>query len=125
MNDKKHLWEIDHPYYCNLGNYFNNDCGEKYKSWDDFEECVKYEDIDLNLIFRWDWNEGKDFDLEEFNGDIYNKCGILYLFYISQRKGIYRWVEIEVCRDDEVNVKKFLEQRWNHMKKLWCPISTI
>lgn len=27
-----HLWEVDHPYYCNLGNYFDNNCGNHYKS---------------------------------------------------------------------------------------------
>jgi hypothetical protein len=29
-----HLWEVDHAYYCNHGNYFTNEsCTTHYKTW--------------------------------------------------------------------------------------------
>lgn len=113
----KHLWEADHPYYCNQGNYFCNDddLESNYDSWDEFEKETKDEDLDMNLIFRFDWqlaNEDTGLEHEE-----------LQLFYMGQRKGIYRWVIIKIDRKDEPKVKKFLKKRWEHMNKLWSPLS--
>lgn len=120
----KHLWEIDHPYYCNEGNYFaTKPVDDEFKSWADFYAEYAVCDFDLNLIFRFDWEEGEDHDLPPFNGDINYRNGLLKIFWMGQRKGLYRWTTIEVCRADEPAVIEFLKPRWDHMRALWEGIS--
>jgi hypothetical protein len=115
----KHLWEIDHPYYCNKGNYFAREsvCSE-YKSWRDFLAANEDADFDMNLVFRFDWEE----DEGSYTGDDNYRNGLLAIFWMGQRKGLYRYSTIEVCRADENSVIAFLQPRWEHMRKLWEPI---
>lgn len=120
--DSVRLWEADHSYYCNLGNYFDNNCETEYKSWAEFIDSCAGEDLDLNLVFRWDWREGSDNDLPDFNGDNYYRNGRLEIFYIGQRKGLFRTVQVSVCRADEPDVRKWLFPRWEHLKSLWTPV---
>lgn len=124
MNEPKRLWEVDHPYYCNLGNYFSNDCGQRFRSWAEFEESSEDEDLDLNLVFRWDWQTRTDDngDAAPHPDDNY-RADSLEIFYIGQRKGIYRFVEVEVCRADEPAVRAWLAKRYEHLKKLWEPLA--
>ena len=119
----QHLWEVDHAYYCNEGNYYNNDCGAEYKSFADFLEEEGDSDMDYNLLFRWDWVE-RDAETDEpsFNGDVYYRSGRLKLFWMGQRKGLYRYSIIEVCRADEPAVIEFLKPRMEHLFKLWAPL---
>lgn len=117
----KHLWEVSHSYYCNQGNYFNNDCGKKYKSFADFLTEEGNNDMDYNLIFRWDWSEDDGNGNSTFNGDRYYKNGKLKLFWMGQRKGLYRYTIVDVCRADETEVIKFLEPRWEYLRMLWEP----
>lgn len=117
----KHLWEIDHPYYCSDTNYFSNDC---YQKWDSFDTFFKEEndgDFDYNLLFRWDWNldDDKINPLEK----PFEMTGDLKIFWMGQRKGLFRSSIIRVCADDEQKVIEFLKPRWEHMRKLWEPLS--
>lgn len=121
----KHLWQIKHRYYCNNGNYFSNDCHAEYKSWNDFINEAKDEDLDYNLIFRWDWDEEGPDGENTFNGDDYYRNGVLYLYYMGQRKGLYRYVSIDVCRADEFKIKEFLLKRWEVIKEIWEPFDDI
>lgn len=117
----KHLWEIDHPYYCNEGNYFTSTCvHDEHKTWADFYSAYSNADFDLNLLFRFDWTEDED---APFNGDKYYRNGILKIFWMGQRKGIYRYSTVEVCRADEPAVIEFLKPRWDHMRHLWEGVS--
>lgn len=109
-----HLWEVDHPYYCALGNYFSNDVGARYDSWDDFLEEFGNSDMDYNLLFRWDWQDSSDDDAVESDK--------LYVFWIAQRKGFYRFDIVDVKKEDEERVRKFLEKRFRHLKSLWEPL---
>lgn len=122
-----HLWEINHPYYCNEGNFFKPAGGEepspRYKSFADFLEEEGDADLDYNLLFRWDWVEGEDHELPSFNGDTYYRNGLLKLFFMGQRKGLYRWATVEVCRADEPAVIEYLRPRWEHLRSLWEPIA--
>ncbi len=116
----KHLWEIDHPYYCNESNYYARESvGDHHKTWADFFAEYADADLDMNLLFRFDWVEGEDHDLQPFNGDVYYRNGILKIFWIGQRKGLCRYSTIEVCRADEEQVKDFLRPRWGHIVTLW------
>lgn len=121
-----HLWEANHSYYCNEGNYYckvSDDPAGRYKSFAEFLTEFHNIDKDYNLLFRWDWHEGSVHDLLDFNGDIYYRNGELKLFWMGQRKGLYRWDIVSVCRADEQEVIKFLQPFWEHLAELWTPIS--
>lgn len=120
-----HLWEVDHPYYCNEGNYFaREEVGDEFKSWASFFEAYKDADMDLNLVFRWDWKEGEDCGAGTFTGDVNYRNGHLLIFWMGQRKGLYRYSKVEVCRADEPQVREFLQKRWEHLQTLWAPLSS-
>jgi len=120
-----HLWEVDHPYYCNEGNYFSSEsvCDE-HKTWASFFDGYKDADMDMNLVFRWDWREGDDWGAGPFTGDVNYRNGHLLIFWMGQRKGLYRYSRVEVCRADEPAVIEFLRPRWEHLKTLLEPLSS-
>lgn len=118
-----HLWEIDHPYYCSESNFYSNEPGDRFETWDDFLFDYRDSDPDLNLIFRFDWREGEDNGARDFTGDANYRNGNLQIFWLRQRKGIFACSEIEVCRADEPAVIAFLRPRWDLMRKLWEPLS--
>lgn len=123
MTDK-HLWEVDHAYYCNQGNYYASESvGEEYKSFSDFMASEGDSDMDMNLLFRWDWVEQDDDGKSTFKGDVNYRNGELRLFWMGQRKGLYRYSLIEVCRADEGAVRNFLQPRMEHLLSLWAPLS--
>jgi hypothetical protein len=94
-----HLWEINHPYYCNEGNYFASESVEsEYDSWAGFFEEEGDSDFDMNLVFRWDWRKA-DPDEEHWG----NKTDVLLIFWMGQRKGLYRYSTIEVTDDSAVS----------------------
>lgn len=117
----KHLWEIRHPYYCNEGNYFASGGQQPnmhYESWGEFLDEEGDSDMDYNLLFRWDWRppdpKGEQWDNEDHQ---------LLLFWMGQRKGLYRWTTIDVKPEDEEAVREFLNDRWDYLKSLWEGIS--
>jgi hypothetical protein len=107
--NQKHLWEIDHPYYCAEGNYFSNKCFTTYKSWNDYYVENKEWDIDLNLVWRWDASlqeNKKFFDLK--------------LYLVLQRKALLRSEYIyNIPLELEKEVKEYLKPFWNRMKEIW------
>jgi hypothetical protein len=122
-----HLWEIEHAYYCNEGNYYASGAeklGNHFKSWAAFAAEFGDADMDYNLLFRFDWVEGEDEGAEDFNGDVNYRNGHFKVFWMGQRKGLYRWDVVEVCRADEPAVIAFLRPRWEHLRGLWAPLST-
>lgn len=119
-----HLWEAVHPYYCNEGNYYSNDCGSHHKSWAEFIAEEGDANLDYNLVFRFDWREGEDWGAGEFTGDVNYRNGHLLIFFIGQRKGIYRYAKIEVCRADEPQVIEYLRPRYEYMLNIWRPFSS-
>lgn len=121
------MWDIKHDYYCNQGNYYargDEQPSSIHRSFSDFLDAEGDSDMDMNLLFRWDWKEEDDDGKSNFTGDVYYCNGKLLLFYMGQRKGLYRWVEVDVCRADEPAVVEFLKPRWEHLKSLWMPISS-
>lgn len=114
---KKHLWEIDHPYYCSESNYYAGGYEqphEHYGSWNDFVEAWGNADMDMNLLFRWDWRKA---DPKEQRWG--NPKDQLLLFWMGQRKGRYMWSTVDITDADEAAVISFLRPRWEHMKALW------
>lgn len=111
-----HLWEIEHDYCCSESNYFSRNHTYPYSSWEEFlKENGRY-DLDLNLLFRWDWVIPSE-DNEVLENEI------LWLFVMQQRKGLFVVYQISVKRKDEESVKAYLRPRWEKMKSLWGGIS--
>lgn len=108
----KHLWEIDHPYYCEA-----YEPAYEFESWQEFiTEC--HMDLNLNLPFRFDWREH-----EGFKGDPSEPNGTLHLFYVQQRIGKIYGQTIPVARNDEPAVIEFLKTRFTALLKVWEPIA--
>ncbi len=118
------LWEANHDYYCNEGNYFSTGCSAAYQTWAEFVAAEGGSDMDMNLLFRWDWQEGEE-DQSNFTGDAYYRNGRLLLFWMGQRKGLYRWSEVAVCRADEPAVRAWLRPRFAYLMKLWAPFAVL
>jgi len=114
----KHLWEVEHDYYCHEENFFSNDTVDHCESIDEFMTVHAGADMNMNLIFRWDWIE----EDPTFNGDVHFRNGVLKVFWMLQRKGIYRCTTVAVCRADEPKVIAFLEPRRQHLLALWEPL---
>ena len=105
-----HLWEVEHPYYCEASNFYSNEPRTRYDSWADFMGEMADSDRDMNLVFRWDW------DREEKR---------LFLAIMHQRKGRYWPVEVYgMTPDDEPSVLDFLTTCWGTIQALWAPIAT-
>lgn len=124
----KHLWEVDHPYYCTEGGYFHSQAQHKtvheFKSWSSFIAEMGEADPDYNLLFRWDWSENDpETDEPTFTGDNYYRNGKLSLFFMHQRKGFHSTSVVEVCRADEPAVIAYLQPRLAYLMRLWEPLS--
>lgn len=127
------LQETKHEYYCSENNYYvGNYNGENhgrcdYETWSEFKkewlgigEDELWLDDDYNHVFRFDILEKKDDDerrLGEFE---------LWLFFILQRKGIYRpvWIK-KITQDDMSEINEFLKNRWSYMQNQWHEFSNI
>lgn len=121
----KHMWEVDHSYYCNDGNYnaSHSESVFEFKSWQDFMAEMGDADMDYNLIFRWDWKEQDDNGDRTYKGYDNYRNGKLHLYQMQQRKGRFVVMIVEVCRADEKAVREYLEPRWNYLRGLWSPIN--
>lgn len=116
---ERHLWDTEHPYYWNEGCFHENGHHFRYSSFAKFMAERGDADEDLNLVARWDWEEDKDdADLVIEPGK-----GILKVFYVVQRKGFTQSCECPVTAADEPDVRAFLAAKWEHMRRLWEPLS--
>lgn len=119
-----HLWETRHPYHCSDTNYFARpgETSMHFKSWAEFFAEEGDADPDYNLLFRWDW---KGQDCEDYDPTAHDETyrdGVLHLFWIGQRKGLFRSNTVDVCRADEPAVREWLKPRLDHLLKLWTPL---
>lgn len=113
-----HLWEAKHPYYCNEGNFFANGYYTRHDSWAEFYECMGDSDVDLNLLFRWDW---KRYEADE-SGPAYEA---FQAFFIGQRKGLFFSHECKVTPEDEPAVRAWLLTRLPTLLALWAPLVEV
>lgn len=121
-----HLWEAKHPYYAQEGNYFDNGCHERYARWEDFFEEEGDANINMNLVYRFDWkiltaddvDEGANFDFDQ-----------LCLYFVEQRRARLRSVEIRIERKDRERVEplvlKYLRPRLQRLLEIWSPLSGV
>lgn len=123
MTDK-HLWQIDHPYYCNEGNYLASgsmlgEVHSRYESWEDFFEDWGQNDPDLNLVFRWDWKRADPADYTE--GEEVPRSDSLFVYWVLQRKAFNRSTECVVTEADEPAVRAWLAERAKTIAAIWEP----
>lgn len=102
------LYEVEQPYYCSESNFFakphqNEECYMRFLSFDQYLQEAENLDPDLNLLFRWDWQE--------------NNHLILHIFL--QRKGYKITHDILVTEDDEPKIRKFLKERSKTILSFW------
>ena len=111
-----HLWEVDHPYYCQEGNYFKPGQHTHFASWAEFTEETLFvtADRDQNFLIRWDWRKP---GFHEWEGQEY-----LLLFFVLQRKAILCSVEMPVSEADEPAVRCFLTECAQTMRATWEPL---
>lgn len=119
----KHLWEVDHSYYINEGNYYDRDMHTEYATWGEFLSAWGGGDIDYNWFVRWDWREGEGWDIAEYNGDDYYRHAKFVMQIVGQRKALLQSVAVYVCRADEPAIIAFLKPYWEYMRELWEPLS--
>lgn len=120
------LQATEHSYYCSESNhYVGNQHGEnfgrcEYDTWPDFQEEWLYSDgvsidIDYNLCFRFDITQKRNPETDEPIEDFE-----LWLFFMLQRKGIYRPVWIKHIEEKDMpGIKGFLEKQWNYIQYQW------
>ena len=120
----KHLWEYDHPYYCEEGNYLavparhaDLDCWSKYDSWKAFFEDWGDSDPDYNLVFRWDWHAWH----LEYPDEHSEPKHELQIFFMLQRKAFNKSASVTVTEDDEPAVRAWLEERSKKVRDIWEP----
>jgi hypothetical protein len=103
---------LDHDYYASDSNYYSNDAGQKWNTFQDFYDEYQDADIDMNLIYRWDIKKDDDENL------------YMEIFIIHQRKGIYAPHFIEsVSESDFENIQKLLQPHLDKLAKIWLPFS--
>ena len=106
-----HLWEVNHPYYMNEGNYYKAGEHTSFKSIDDFLAEWGNADHDMNRVHRWDWEEGENKDGR----------GLFSVFFVLQRKARLLSCDVDVHRSDESRVKEYLLPYAELESRLWMP----
>nr|DAM14524.1 MAG TPA: hypothetical protein [Caudoviricetes sp.] len=124
------LQGTNHSYYCSESNYYvGNSKGEnfgrsEYETWEDFrKEWLNPDgvsiDIDYNLCFRFDIIQKRDLDTDDLIDGFE-----LWLFFILQRKGIYRPVWIKnIYEKDMPYIYNFLKMQFEYMENQWKEIA--
>lgn len=118
------LWESDHPYYMNEGNYFKAGMHTVWESLGLYLAEFADADIDYNLVIRWDWREGEGWGLANYNGCDADRIGRLMIQMLGQRKALLQSHEVKVCRDDEPKARDYLEKHAARIAENWDPIRT-
>jgi hypothetical protein len=110
----KHLWEVDHAYYCSA----SDGGGEECETWAEFLDEWNDADMDYNLLFRFDWH-----DADNKDNDIEDGIDELELFYVQQRKGRISKVTVKVGKPQENEIIEWLKVRLAYLRELWQPIA--
>lgn len=120
------LKETNHSYYCSDSNYdVNGNDNFGRSEYEDFKTFIDNWglndgkiDCDYNLCFRYDIIQKRDDENELIEGFE------LWLFFILQRKGIYRPVWIKsITQEDIPDLEDLLKSHWEYMKKQWSEIN--
>ncbi|MEU5476684.1 hypothetical protein [Streptomyces mirabilis] len=122
MTDGMHLWQVEHPHYCRLGNFYappSEDPHLSYDSWAEFHADWGDSDPDLNHVFRWDWERDTGQYLEDGEDP---EPDLLKVFWVLQSKAILRSTQCVVTEADEPAVRAWLAERAQYVRALWEPL---
>lgn len=121
------LKPTQHRYYSSGNNYYVNGYSNfgrcDYDTWENFKNDWLDNDGDIdddyNHIFRFDIIQNQDEETDELIEGYQ-----LWLFFILQRKGIYRPVWIKNIEEKDMEeIEIFLEERWEYLKGQWIEFS--
>lgn len=124
------LEATDHSYYSSESNFYvGNRNGENFGSydaenWQQFKEDWLFDDLtidhDYNHCFRYDIEQDHDYETDEPVSGQFS----LKLFFILQRKGIYRPVHVKsITEDDMPEIEEYLKSCWNYLQNQWKEFS--
>ncbi|MED1478187.1 MULTISPECIES: hypothetical protein [Bacillus] len=123
------LKETNHNYYSSGNNFYvGNRNGENFgryeaETWEQFKDDWfigdNEIDHDYNHCFRFDIKAKWDFEAEkEIDGEF-----SLWLFFILQRKGIYRPVFIKTITEKDLpEIESYLKECWSYLQNQWGEI---
>jgi len=120
-----HLWEIEHSYYGPDQCYYARPDQQApwnadFSSWADFvAEGMFAADLDLNFLYRWDWQKWGEGDLDEDAEPGTEEQ--LELFWLFARKGMIGKTTVNVTEADEPAVREWLQVRANYVRDMWAP----
>lgn len=114
----KNLWEVDHPYYCNEGSYYDNSEHYDFKSWDDFISEWGQCDLDMNRIHRFDAHIQSE-DYEEIPDGFF----FVTFYRIHQRKARTSSQTVCVPIEDQQKVIDYLKPYFELEQKIWAPFT--
>lgn len=117
-----HLWEIEHPYYCETSRWCEHQGNPRFGSWADFTDSAFCNgDRDQNLLIRWDWETHPDYD----DQDPAVQVDELRLFFVLQRKPIFAVAKVRVAPDDEPAIRVWLKECAATLADTWSPFLTL
>ena len=125
MTETKPFWETDHPYVAPDSNYYANGYESAaythaFDSWSDFLAELGDMDEDYNFLYRWDFYSPDPKWAEK------DEVPELHFCYILQRKGTFLWAKIRNPQpEDEEAIRAYLDARWDHVRRLWAPLSGV
>lgn len=118
-----------HPYYCCGANFYSNDAGKEYATWDDFYTAYKDMDSDLNLVFRYDFSingsrtDNYTYDLDKDNwaeDEIQDGDLSMSVYIMEQRHGKFVPIEIKtIVRKNIPEIEQYLEKCYSKLKEIW------
>jgi hypothetical protein len=113
-------WEAKHPYYCAEGNFYRAGMIDENQTLDDFIAKWSQYDMDMNLLFRWDWITNDEHPDDETMDE-------LLFFWVMQRKGYSMSSVVKNVKRDDEHVQKlmeFLQPRYELLMTMWQPLET-
>ena len=109
---------VEHPYYASDSNYYSNEASATWNTMSDFLDEFEDDDVDLNLVYRWDVHaryEDDDEPLGLYQAEV---------FIIKQRIGIYMPNIIKKFTEDEVErFVAYLKPHRKTLQALWEPLT--
>lgn len=117
-----HLWEIEHPYYCETARWCEHQGRNRFDSWAEFTETTFFDgDRDQNLLVRWDWKTRPDYDGINDGQPV---CELL-LFFVLQRKPIFASNTVIVTPEDEPAIRTWLTECAGALAATWAPLLEV
>lgn len=110
---QKHLWEVDHNYYCSAS-------GEYYDAWQDFIDEWGDADEDMNFLFRFDCRADSDWWHED--EPLKENEKVCRFSFVLQRKNLVCTQTVKILDSDEPSIREYLQKKFDYLKQLWMPL---